>query len=818
MEKHLPDYLQYHVDGAANKESIVECGDMRFTVITPRLIRIEQGRWTDRATLIVVDRSFEQPLFTVQLGERLLIVTDALEITYRLGAALSADSLLICGRGQTSFRWRYGDHPVFNLGGTTSTLDGVDGECQLTDDGMCSLDGYTLLDDSRTPIIREDGWFEKRTECTDIYFFGFGHDYEASVQAYYRLTGVPQMLPAFALGNWWSRYYKYTASSYLDLMDRFRDHDVPLSVGIVDMDWHLTDGAGRVYRQEGWTGYTWNRDLFPDDRAFIEALHTRNLRTALNLHPAGGVQSHEEMYEDMAKRMGIDPATGQRVPCEYLDPNFLQAYFELLHFPYEENGVDFWWLDWQQGSDYRTIVGDAKYMPNALEEITPLWMLNHMHYLASKRNGKRGLLFSRYSGYGSQRYPIGFSGDTVISWESLKFQPYFTVTASNLGYGWWSHDIGGHMGGLRDDELTARWIQFGVFSPIFRLHSSDNPFSGREPWNYNQRVQTIIEDYMRLRHRLFPYLYTMCYRNCEELIPLMRPMYHTHAENAEAYTVKNQYWFGSEMVVAPITDKQNEISALGHTKIWLPEGTWVDAFTGYIYQGGETYNVYRPMEQIPVFLKAGAIVPMQRHMQHQNDLGRSETLDVWIASGASNKFVLYEDDGETLNYKQEQYCNTEFVLDWTNRQATLSILPVQGKGELLCEKRNYQLCFRGFAAGSYFTLTNDEKLNDSFDPATCTYKIQLQDVDVYQGITVQLNNASFLLHRNDDWKKRIIDVIMHAQCGYGDKEHIFARVEKLMEAHAGKKKIRECDIDIGCNGDLAKALLEILLQVPNIEV
>lgn len=122
------------------------------------------------------------------------------------------------------------------------------------------------------------------------------------------------------------------------------------------------------------------------------------------------------------------------------------------------------------------------------------------------------LILSRYAGPGSHRYPVGFSGDTVVSWESLKFQPYFTSTASNIGYGWWSHDIGGHMLGVRDEELEARWYQLGVFSPINRLHSSLSPFVGKEPWNFQQPVRDIMRDALILRHRLIPYLHTMNWR------------------------------------------------------------------------------------------------------------------------------------------------------------------------------------------------------------------------------------------------------------------------------------------------------------------
>ena len=144
--------------------------------------------------------------------------------------------------------------------------------------------------------------------------------------------------------------------------------------------------------------------------------------------------------------------------------------------------------------------------------IDPLWMLNHFHFLDSARDGKRPLTFSRYAGPGSHRYPVGFSGDTLITWASLDFQPYFTATASNIGYGWWSHDIGGHMFGGKDDELATRWVQLGVFSPILRLHSSLSPFNTKEPWRFGPEARAVMTEFLRLRHRLVPYLHTMNHR------------------------------------------------------------------------------------------------------------------------------------------------------------------------------------------------------------------------------------------------------------------------------------------------------------------
>ncbi|MGN0779926.1 MAG: TIM-barrel domain-containing protein [Aristaeellaceae bacterium] len=805
--KSLPAYLRAKVNAAPRPESIVVCGDTRLTVITPCLVRIEQGVWTDDATLTVIRRDFDTCVPTVTRTEQgTLIRTGMLDISVKDGLPL-AQGLTIARTSAPMFVWHYGEKPLRNLLGTTSTLDNIDGECPL-EDGVCSLDGFTVLDDSQTPRLLDDGWFAPREACTDVYFFGYGHDYTACVQDYYRLTGTPDMLPAFALGNWWSRYHAYTEEEYLSLMDQFHDKDVPLSVGIVDMDWHLTTGENRTY-QEGWTGYTWNEKLFPDYKRFLRGIHERGLRTALNLHPALGVRSYEAQYADMAKAMGVDPASGKPIPFNCLDPQFLKAYFEVLHFPYEQDGVDFWWMDWQQGNDYAKIVGED-YKPSDLACITPLKMLNHMHYMASRRHGGRGMIFSRFSGYGSQRYPIGFSGDTFITWDSLRFQPYFTVTASNVGYGWWSHDIGGHMGGIRDDELTARWIQFGVFSPIFRLHSTDSVFLGREPWRYNKRAELVMEDFMRLRHRLFPYLYTMCYRNCQELLPLMRPMYHVHPECSEAYQVRNEYWFGSELMAAPITEPADH-SDLAPTTVWFPEGVWTDAFTGFIYKGGRTLTVLRPMEQMPLFMKAGALIPMQAHAPHSRKLGGAEHMELYVAPGASGSFTLYEDDGESMAYAQGGFCTTALTLDWQEQEAVLTIAPVKGDQSLVPALRQWDVHFRGFRKGCSFRV-KEQAVAAVYDAPTNTYTVTLTDVAASEGVTVTVTHADALLHDNSDDCDRAIDAIIRAQLPWRTKQLMHTKLEGSLKEIACGRPLTPNHLTGDGETNLGRYIYELLIQ------
>jgi alpha-glucosidase (family GH31 glycosyl hydrolase) len=219
---------------------------------------------------------------------------------------------------------------------------------------------------------------------------------------------------------------------------------------------------------------------------------------------------------------------------------------------------------------------------------------------STRRDGrKRPITFSRYAGPGSHRYPVGFSGDTVTSWESLDFQPYFTATAANIGYGWWSHDIGGHMFGTRDDEMVARWFQLGTFSPINRLHSTASPFQGKEPWMFGAEARAVMTEALRLRHRLVPYLYTMNEVAHRTGTPLVRPLYHADPRPETVFSSLNTFLFGSDLLVAPATTPRDRRTLRAATTAWLPEGTWVDFFDGTPYSGGRFVTLHRTLEQVP---------------------------------------------------------------------------------------------------------------------------------------------------------------------------------------------------------------------------
>lgn len=763
----MEELYRIKTEGHAEDAAIIQGEKYRFTVLTEEMIRLEyceDGKFEDRATQCVIDRKFKVPEYQViENEESLEIITDKIHLVYNK-QKFTDYGLSVQVRGNISVYhsiWHFGEEAT-DLRGTARTLDEADGAIEL-EHGIISRFGYGILDDSRSLVITEDGWVEPRKEdCIDIYFLGYGHEYEHCLKDYYHLTGKTPLLPRYALGNWWSRFYRYNDQEYKALMTRFEKEEIPFSVSVIDMDWHLVDIDPKY--GSGWTGYTWNKELFPDPKEFMTWLHDHGLKVTLNVHPAGGVQAHEEKYKEMAEAMGRDWEKKEPVNFDVTDQKFLKAYFEYLHHPNEEEGVDFWWLDWQQG-------GLSK-----IPGLDPLWMLNHYHYLDSGRRGKRRLTFSRYAGMGSHRYPVGFSGDTIISWESLAFQPYFTANASNVGYGWWSHDIGGHMKGYRDEELSTRWIQFGVFSPIMRLHSSNSAFTGKEPWNYNAVSENIMKRYLKLRHEMIPYLYTMNYHASHDGQPLIRPMYYLEPEQPEAYEVPNEYYFGTELVVCPITEPTDKAAGTACVKAWIPEGKWYDIFSGLKYDGGRMLELYRSLEDIPVLAKEGAIIPLTDLTEYTNSVENPKELAVKIVPGKKNAFILMEDTGDTCEDKEENWAQTK--LEWINENEFI-IHPANGNLDVIPKRRTWKMEFYGIADVDNLEVTVGGKAIETeriYDEKRHICQVNIPETEVTEQITISFSKG-YLLRENNK-PAEIFALLYQAKIEYEVKEKIYAYMKE----------------------------------------
>ncbi|RDU25026.1 glycoside hydrolase family 31 protein [Anaerosacchariphilus polymeriproducens] len=776
----------------AREENIVQGEKYRFTVLTPQLIRMEYsetGVFENRASQIVINRDFEQCDYRIiDQDDNLVIITSNLRVMYNK-QEFSAYGLSVQVLGNISIYnslWHYGEIGD-NLGGTARTLDQVDGSVNL-EPGLLSKNGFSILNDSESLLLTEDGWvMPRKNQQKDIYFFGYGRSYKACLKDFYYLCGKTPMLPRFALGNWWSRYYRYSEEDYKRLILRFAEEKIPFSVAVIDMDWHLVDIDEKY--GSGWTGFTWNRNLFPNPKEFLQWLHENNLKVTLNIHPAEGIRPYEEMYPDMANALNVDTENEEPVAMDVTNKAFLEAFFNFVNHPNEEDGVDFWWIDWQQGI-YSKIKG-----------LDPLWMLNHYYFLDSGRDGKRPMIFSRYAGPGSHRYPLGFSGDTITTWESLEFQPYFTSTASNIGYGWWSHDIGGHMMGMKDDELAVRWLQFGVFSPIMRFHSSNSEFNRKEPWKYSLEIREVMNRFLRLRHEMIPYLYTMNYRNYAYDEPLIQPMYYSYPKVESAYEVKNQYMFGSECIVAPITSRTNRELKMASANVWFPDGKYVDYFTGLVYSGNRHLKCYRDINSIPVFLKEGGIFPVSENMEIENP----KELTITVFPGCSNQFELYEDDNTTIGYKTGESVKT--LLELIENEFTEFVIhKSQGDLKLIPKIRTYKIRFLATSPTETEVWINQNKVvaETTYNKEDASLNVIIRDVMVINDIRIKFKEKLKLVETNVE--KRIFSILDHAQISFLQKEQLFQIVKSEKSCST---KVAEL-LYLGIDSNLQNSIIEVL--------
>lgn len=798
----INEIYKYETSPLCNPEAVVKGEKYRFTVLTPSIIRAEyseDGIFEDRATQVIINRNLDVPKFTVKkTGDMLKIFTDHMELTYHTQYPFCESSLTARFYGEwgdNTHTWRYknttipyGGNPM-NYWGTIRSLDDVRGKVPL-EKGLMGP-SFTEWDDSKSMIICDDGWVEERKEdVIDTYIFAYAWRHTDLLNDFLKLSGKIPMLPRYALGNWWSRYYAYTADEYKALISKFEEKKIPLSVACIDMDWHITDID--IKYGTGWSGYTWNKELFPDHKEFLSWLKDKNLRTVLNIHDREGITPYEEGYLPMAKELGIDWENGQKINFDFGTPEYIEAYFKYMRHKSEEEGVDFWWYD---GFPENTSTLTKADMP---------WMINHFNYLDNQKNGNRGMLLSRRSGMGGHRYGIGFSGDTWATWEMLDFLPFFTCTASNVGFGWWSHDVGGFMNGITDDELLVRWEQFSVFSPINRFHSTSNPFMVKEPWNFDTEIENILTRFMRLRHELIPYIYTMSYKSWADNITLVRPLYYHVRE--QGHSKPNEYFFGEDLVVAPITQKTDRATKMGNTRVFMPGGLWFDFFSGRRYAGGRNYTVYRPLKDIPVFARAGAIIP-QAVIEELNDTSNPKQLKLDIFPGESRTFTLYEDDGITLAYKDGDCALTNFVWNWSEKPV-FTIKTPTGNTELIPEKRDYTLRFRAITKSDKLKVTsNGNPIKFSAEYADKTLTVNIPDVS--GEVVVEFLEETYIA--DNDYKKETDELLMKLQMSNLDKQFI----SSLMHSQDNPSIVLNEITDSRYDPNIRNAIIEILFAQGN---
>ena len=364
----------------------------------------------------------------------------------------------------------------------------------------------------------------------------------------------------------------------------------------------------------------------------------------------------------MAEAMGIDPSTDHYVPFNITDKHYTSSWFDIILHALQEVGIDLWWLDWQQG--------EQGWM-NAIPYTNPTFWLNHVFFTDPYFNKTRPALLHRWGGLGNHRYQVGFSGDVVPSWDTLSYQPRFTASAANVGYGFWSHDLGGHYE-EPDPELYARWIQWGAFSPMFRTHCTKNADNDRRIWTFPWPYQNNLAQFTRLRQALIPYLYTAARRTYDYGLSVVLPLYYFYPEHDEAYSYSNQYFFGPDIVISPITQPVNESTGLVENwPIWFPpDFQWVNFFTGDMSSSSSSSTSKSfTLDEMPVYVKVGSIIPfLPEPKSNRERIGRAQyvpqTLLLYTFVGGSTRGggYVYDDDGTTIAYQDPSHPTSAFTL------------------------------------------------------------------------------------------------------------------------------------------------------------
>jgi hypothetical protein len=713
-------------------------GNARFTVITPYLIRMEyqpSGHFVDLPSIFAANRTkaFVPMTSTPLTNPGVTIATSAMTLTYLPdGRQFDATNLAVTVKleGSTT-RWEPGADDPANLGGTLRTVDGLAGPVNLGQ-GVLSRSGWAIVDDSQSPLLTPDGWVESRPSAQktgqDWYFFGYGADYRAALSSLMKVSGSVPLPRKYALGVWYSRYWPWTQQDYQNIVTKYGTEGFPLDNIVLDMDWH----------KDGWTGWSWNTMLLPDAPALLSWFHGQGLHDTVNLHPADGVAPYEGQYSAFMKALDLNPGSQVTVPFDAGSRQYMDALFGTVLDPLKNDGVDFWWLDWQQYPYTRSI-----------PDLTNLFWLNTLLYNYTGESGQRGMSFSRWAGWGDQRHPIHFSGDANTGFPMLAFEVPFTSTAGNVGCFFWSHDIGGHMGG-RNEESYARWCQFGATSPVLRSHSTRDPLTDRVPWNYPKWAEDSMRISLHLRSELFPYIYTSAEEACVESVPFDRPTYLDLPKSEDAYHNGQEFLLGDNILVAPIATVGAGSGHVSYQSVWFPptpSGYWYNILTGEREAERQNTVAAADINEFPIYARGGIPIPMQPYTPRMGTT-QVATLQIRCYPGRISqlgKSTLYEDDGLTTQYLEGQSAHTRIVYKRLSTSARIFVSPTAGHFAGQPAQRSYILEFPDISRPVSVTVDGAPASFD-YDPAKFTAVISVHSMPISHPVLVVING-----YRPEGW-------------------------------------------------------------------
>ncbi|MCL6217496.1 glycoside hydrolase family 31 protein [Zunongwangia pacifica] len=526
------------------------------------------------------------------------------------------------------------------------------------------------------------------------YYFMYGPDFPKILDHYTSITGKSPMLPKFAMGLHVGTYSggtwgheEHTSANYpISLVEKFRKFHIPVDVLHLDSTWRMFGENGG----SGATTFEW-RETFINTEQMFDSLYALNLN-AVGLHV-------RPRFDNGKKLRLLDEA--REAGYVYPEPNNSG---EFVNF-FDEDAVNWWWengamrvaeqgamfFKTDEGSAFGRKANESEKTGPQGEEIKSLHNIFPVAYAKApftkyqEYNEIRGMNHTREGYAGIQRYPFIWAGDWPSEWQY--FEPVIKagLNIGMSGVGYWSHNMGGFEH-VADPELYIRWCQFGFFSPIAHLFGMEHP-NYKEPWNYGEEAQKIFKQYDDFRYSLIPYIYSTAYQNHKTGMPLMRALVLDYQNDPNVYEITDQYLFGDSMMICPVTTKGAQTQV-----VYLPEGEWTNYWTGEIFTGKQYLNVLCPIEEMPIFIKSGAIIPSQEVQQFvgEKDI---ETIILDVYPGVDAEFQLYDDDGKSLDYQNGSFSLTKIELESNPNATKISINIPEGNYKI--NNRNYQVKIHG---------------------------------------------------------------------------------------------------------------------------
>lgn len=524
------------------------------------------------------------------------------------------------------------------------------------------------------------------------YYFIYGSTFTAILDGYTTITGKSPLLPKFALGlqvgtysgGTWGHEEETSTDYVVALAKKFRDLQIPLDVLHLDSTWRIFGENGG----KGATSFEWRETFHNPEKMFADlyALHLNMV--GLHLRPRFDNGKNLRLLDEAREKGFVYPEEGNKGEfVNFFDQKAVDWWFEHGVKRLADQGAMF--LKTDEGSAFGRKANESDKTGPQGEEIKSLHNIFPIAYAKAAYekfqdyNNMRGMNNTREGYAGIQRYPFIFAGDWPSEWQY--FEPVIKagLNIGLSGVGNWAHCMGGFEH-VADPELYIRWCQFGLLSPIAHLFGMDHP-NYKEPWNYGEEALRIFKQYDNMRYSLIPYLYSYSYENHQKGTPIMRALVLSNQDDENVYNITNQYMLGENLMICPVTQKGAKTRV-----VYLPKGVWTNYWTGKIYEGKAYYNMLCPLDQVPIFVKEGAIIPTQEALQY---IGEKEiallTLDVY--PNASNTFYLYNDDGKSLEYEKGNFNTTVITSRVSEKEITLTINAT--KGEFKGNEINYIVKF-----------------------------------------------------------------------------------------------------------------------------